>query len=150
MSATKIAELPDEAFHREAEARMKTFSYVRPADGYVHGKAMALLGRTDIVKGVVQVVKQGGENNLHYHSKIDSFWFVLKGRVRFYGPGDVLIGEFGPHEGMITPRGARYWFESVGEDELELLQVAAYADPDATNSGRIDASARKTPHRNME
>ena len=79
------------------------------------------------MRGVVQVVKKnGGENNLHYHTGIASFWMVLKGRVRFYGPGDVVIGEFGPHEGTITPRFSRYWFENVGEDDLEILQVAAF------------------------
>mgnify|MGYP003694430529 CR=1 FL=1 len=57
------------------------------------------------MRGAVQVVKKhGGENNLHYHTTSASFWMVLKGRVRFYGPDDVLIGEFGPHEGTITPR----------------------------------------------
>ncbi len=66
------------------------------------------------MRGVVQVVKKnGGENNLHYHTTSASFWMVLKGRVRFYGPDDVLIGEFGPHEGTITPRYSRYWFENV-------------------------------------
>ena len=50
----------------------------------------------------------------------------LKGRVRFYGPGDVVIGEFGPHEGIVTPRGSQYWFEKVGEGDLEILQMAAF------------------------
>ena len=74
------------------------------------------------MKGVVQVVKKhGGENNLHYHTRMDTFWMVLKGRVRFYGPGDVVLGEFGPHEGMVTPRYSRYWFENIGDEDLELL-----------------------------
>ena len=25
-----------------------------------------------------------------------------------------------------TPRGSQYWFESAGEEELELLQIAAF------------------------
>ena len=67
---------------------------------------------------------------------------VLKGRVRFYGPGDVLIGEFGPHEGTITPRFSRYWFENVGEEDLEILQVAALTEG-AKTSGRTDVSAQR-------
>jgi mannose-6-phosphate isomerase-like protein (cupin superfamily) len=92
---------------------------------------------------VVQVVKKhGGENNLHYHTTSASFWMVLKGRVRFYGPGDVVIGEFGPHEGTITPRYARYWFENVGDEDLEILQVSAFAEG-ASKTGRTDVSKQK-------
>ena len=38
----------------------------------------------------------------------------------------VVLGEFGPHEGMITPRFSRYWFENIGDEDLEILQVAAF------------------------
>jgi hypothetical protein len=67
---------------------------------------------------------------------------VLKGRVRFYGPDDVLIGEFGPNEGTITQRYARYWFENIGDEDLEILQVSAFSEG-AQNSGRTDVSAQK-------
>jgi len=91
----------------------------------------------------VQVVKKhGGENNLHYHTTSASFWMVLKGRVRFYGPDDVLIGEFGPHEGTITPRYSRYWFENVGDEDLEILQVSAFSEG-ARSSGRTDVSEQR-------
>jgi len=56
----------------------------------------------------------------------------------------VVIGEFGPHEGTMTPRFARYWFENVGDDDLEILQVGAYGDPDdASGSGRTDSSPQR-------
>jgi mannose-6-phosphate isomerase-like protein (cupin superfamily) len=128
--------------HEAAEADPLTFSYAKP-DGVNAGKGFINLGRKDIVRGVVQVVKKnGGENNLHYHTTSASFWMVLKGRVRFYGPGDVLIGEFGPHEGTVTPRYLRYWFENVGDGELEILQVSAFAEG-ARNSGRTDVSEQR-------
>src|SRR5215813_9670599 len=128
--------------HQEAEADPVTFSYAKP-DGVSAGKGFVNLGRRDIVRGAVQVVKKnGGENNLHYHTTSASFWIVLKGRVRFYGPGDVLIGEFGPHEGTITPRYARYWFENVGEEDLEILQVSAFSEG-AKTSGRTDVSEQR-------
>jgi oxalate decarboxylase/phosphoglucose isomerase-like protein (cupin superfamily) len=128
--------------HRKAEATVTTFKYAKP-DGVTAGKGFVALSRTDILKGVVQVVKKnGGENNLHYHSRMDSFWMVLKGRVRFYGPGDVVIGEFGPHQGMVTPRYSRYWFENIGDDDLELLQVAAYVEG-AKEGGRTDVTAQR-------
>jgi mannose-6-phosphate isomerase-like protein (cupin superfamily) len=128
--------------HEAAEANPMKFSYSKPADVSV-GKGFVNLGRRDIVRGAVQVVKKnGGENNLHFHTTSASFWMVLKGRVRFYGPGDVLIGEFGPHEGTITPRYSRYWFENVGDEDLEILQVAAFSEG-AKNSGRTDAAPQK-------
>jgi hypothetical protein len=131
------------ALHEAAEKNWVTFSYAKP-DGVSSGKGMVALGRRDIVRGVVQVVKKhGGENNLHYHTGIASFWMVLKGRVRFYGPGDVVIGEFGPFEGTITPRFSRYWFENIGDDDLEILQVAAFGSEKLEKSGRTDVSEQR-------
>jgi mannose-6-phosphate isomerase-like protein (cupin superfamily) len=128
--------------HQVAEANPLTFSYARP-EGVNSGKGRVDLGKKDIIRGVVQVVKKnGGENNLHYHSRSASFWMVLKGRVRFYGPGDAVIGEFGPNEGTVTPRYSRYWFENVGDEDLEILQVMAYSEG-ADNSGRTDAEPQK-------
>jgi len=113
-----------EEFHRAAEARVQTFSYSKPEPKH-EGKDWVNLGATDLVRVLVQVVKEGGENNLHYHQNSDTCWFVLKGRVRYYGVGDVVIGEFGPHEGILIPGGARYWFEKVGSEDLEILQMNA-------------------------
>jgi hypothetical protein len=48
---------------------------------------------------------------------------VLAGRARFYGEGDAPIAELGPYEGILIPRGFRYWFENAGEDVLVLHQV---------------------------
>jgi len=140
MIESKVDELLQR--HLQAEADPVTFAYEKPS-GVNAAKGFVSLGRRDIVRGAVQVVKKnGGENNLHYHSTSASFWMVLKGRVRFYGPGDVLIGEFGPHEGTITPRYSRYWFENVGEEDLEILQVSAFAEG-AKTSGRTDVSAQR-------
>jgi mannose-6-phosphate isomerase-like protein (cupin superfamily) len=128
--------------HETAEADPVKFSYAKPG-AFDSGKGMVQLGKKDLVRGVVQVVKKhGGENNLHYHTTSASFWMVLKGRVRFYGPDDVVIGEFGPHEGTITPRYARYWFENVGDEDLEILQVSAFPEG-ARSSGRTDASPQR-------
>ncbi len=128
--------------HQEAEANPVTFKYAKP-DGQTVAKGFVALGRRDIVRGAVQIVKKhGGENNLHYHTNSASFWMVLKGRVRFYGPGDEVIGEFGPHEGTITPRYSRYWFENVGDEDLEILQVAAFSEG-AKKSGRTDVEPQK-------
>lgn len=121
-----LAQDQEEA-HREAEARVQSFRYTKPESLGDANKGLVRLCNTDILKGVVQVIHDGGENTLHYHEGMDSFWMVLKGRAKFYGPGDKLIGEYGPGEGLVTPSGARYWFAKSSEaEDLELLQVAGY------------------------
>ena len=105
-----------EAHHRDAEARIRTFSYRKPdADGEV--KQFASLFKSDLIRLNVQIVKEGGENNLHYHTGGDNCWMVLRGAARFYGVGDELLGEFGPNEGILLPGGSRYWFEKVGSED---------------------------------
>jgi mannose-6-phosphate isomerase-like protein (cupin superfamily) len=135
------------AYHEAAEAKMKSFKYTEPREGFVRGKVMVPLARTEVLKAIVQVLREGGENNLHYHKNIDSFWYVLSGKVRFYGPGDKLLGEFGRGEGIVTPRGARYWFESAGGEQLELLQVAGTNSPGVTGRDRVDAAPNANPPR---
>lgn len=84
--------------------------------------------QSDILRGMVQILSPGQRNNLHSHAAEDGFYFVLKGRVRFYGPDHILAGEFGPHQGLLIPRGTGYWFENLSEDgeELEMLHVSAF------------------------
>lgn len=131
---------------REAKAQKsgprppQAFKYDNPGrDG---GKTIVGLGQTDVVRGLVQIVKKGeGDNNLHLHTGMDSLWFVLKGRVKFYGEDDVELGEYGPQEGLIMPRNNVYWFAAVGDEDLELLQCVGY-DRDVKNE-RVDMAERK-------
>jgi mannose-6-phosphate isomerase-like protein (cupin superfamily) len=118
----------------------QAFRYENP--GRDAGKTMVNIAQSDVVRGLVQVVKAGeGDNNLHLHTGMDSVWFVLKGRVRFYGPDDLVIGEYGPHEGILMPRNNPYWFAAVGDVDLELLQVIGM-HPDVKNE-RVDLEERK-------
>jgi mannose-6-phosphate isomerase-like protein (cupin superfamily) len=118
----------------------QTFSYRKPA-GQQQAKAIVSLCQTDIIRGAVQVIREGGDNNLHSHTGMDGFWMVLKGRARWYGPGNQVLGEFGPHEGIVMPRNAQYWFESCGAEELELLQIVAF-DRSVRNE-RVDVEPQK-------
>ena len=118
----------------------QTFSYKKPKGQYA-AKAITSLCQTDIIRGAVQTVQDGGDNNLHSHTGMDGFWMVLRGAVRFYGAEDEVLGEFGKHEGIVIPRNTKYWFESCGKEDLELLQVVAF-DRDVKNE-RIDVNARK-------
>ncbi len=131
------------ALHQRAEAMMKPFRYT-PPDGVSTGKGIVRLARTDTLRCNVQIVKKdGGENNLHYHANGDSFWMVLKGKVKFYGPDDHLFGEFGPYEGICTPAWSRYWFENTGDCELEILHISGLTKPDIGVSQRIDLEEQR-------
>ncbi|HEU4342001.1 MAG TPA: cupin domain-containing protein [Candidatus Binatia bacterium] len=105
------------------EQEAKIFKYQTP--DFQGVKKSMLLCNSDLMKVMVQVVKEGGENNLHSHTGDDAFWFVLRGAVRFYGEGDKLIGEFKQQEGVLIPRGFQYWFESASAEPLEILRVTA-------------------------
>jgi mannose-6-phosphate isomerase-like protein (cupin superfamily) len=105
------------------EKEAKVFKYQTPEfDGV---KKSMLLCSSDLMKVMVQVVKDGGENNLHTHTGDDAFWYVLSGAVKFYGEGDKVIGEFKKGEGILIPRGFQYWFESSSSEPLEILRVTA-------------------------
>jgi mannose-6-phosphate isomerase-like protein (cupin superfamily) len=93
------------------------------------------------MKVQVQVVKNGGENNLHTHTGEDAFWYVISGAVKFYGEGDKLVGEYKKGEGILVPRGYKYWFESASQEPLEILRVTA-KDQNIDNK-RVDLSPQK-------
>ena len=116
-----------EAFHQAAEAKIVNFKFEKPEKEIPHGKkAHVKLAGTNSCRASVQVLNQGGENNLHYHPNMDLIYMVLKGRVQFYGPDGKLWGDYGPNEGLLLPENSRYWFKSVGEEEAWLLQIAGY------------------------
>lgn len=119
------------------ELRATVFAYESPAE-LTKPKSIARLCRSDIIYSSVQILREGGENNLHAHSAQDGVWIVLKGRARFYGKGDALLAELAPLQGLHIPRGFYYWFEKVGEEPLEILQVEAI-DKTIINK-RLDAT----------
>jgi mannose-6-phosphate isomerase-like protein (cupin superfamily) len=122
--------------HATAEAGVRVFNY-EPPSKMPGTRGIVKLCQSKYLRGMVHVVKEGGEATLHYHTERDALYMVLKGRVKFYGPGDELIGEFGPHDGVLIPADARYWFETVSEEPLELMQVCAYHHNSDTTE-RID------------
>ena len=144
MNAREVAALPPdrrEAFHRSAEERIATHRFVSPPpDG--SPKAFTSVAKTPLLRVTVQTIRSGGENNLHYHLNQDTTWLVLRGRVRFYGPGDALIAELGVHESITIPGGARYWFEKTGDEDVDLLQVVAY-DRGSGDAQRVNLDAHK-------
>lgn len=117
----------------------KEFRYQTPEfDGV---KKSMIVCNSDLMKVMVQIVKDGGENNLHTHTGDDAFWYVISGAVKFYGEGDKLIGEYKKGEGILIPRGFKYWFESSAKEALEILRVTA-KDQNVDNK-RVDLSPKK-------
>jgi mannose-6-phosphate isomerase-like protein (cupin superfamily) len=99
--------------------------YARPS-ALKFRRGHTMLVRSDIIIAAVQVFTDGeGERNLHSHNERDGFWFVLSGKARFYDLDDRVIAEPSAHEGAFIPRNVPYWFESVGPEPLEILQVQA-------------------------
>ena len=126
MSTVEMLPKKEGSFDADVEQarKIQTFAYAKP--DVTTPKGSSKLCQTDILKTAVQIVRKGGGNNLHSHEVADTCWMVLKGRARFHGEDGVVLGEFGPMEGIMTPRGTAYWFESADDDEdLELLQAAA-------------------------
>ena len=117
----------------------KEFKYQTPEFEGV--KKTVTVCSSDLMKVQVQVVKEGGENNLHTHTGDDAFWYVINGAVKFYGEGDKLIGEYKKGEGILIPRGFKYWFESGSKEPLEILRVTA-KDQNLENK-RVDLSPKK-------
>ena len=118
---------------------IKEFRHVTPE--FEGPKKTWQVCNSDLMKVQVQVVKDGGENNLHTHTGEDAFWYVVSGAVRFYGEGDKVIGEYKKGEGVIVPRGFKYWFESASSEQLEVLRVTA-KDQNVDNQ-RVDLSPQK-------
>jgi len=142
MASTETRKSISEETHRKAEAAISTFSYKSP-EKMTRSKANTIIAKSNLMRAMVQVVREGGENNLHYHAKVDGFWFVLKGKARFYGPGDELIAEVAPQEGVVIPQYARYWFEKAGEEDLEILLVQSFDEGNQSESGRTDSAPKK-------
>lgn len=130
---------PSEDEHRDAESRIVSFSYRKP-EAFDRHKISVRLCDSGLLRGHVQVLKaRGGENNLHYHSRVDGLFTVLSGRLRFYGPGDTLIAECGRFEGVLIPKNARYWFENVSDEDAEVMLVQGFHVAGAETSGRTDS-----------
>lgn len=129
-----------DAFKAEHKPKnAKVVRYKAPAE-IKRSRSFVPLVRSDIMIAMVQIISKGGEQELHSHGAFDGFWFVLRGRAKFYGEGDIIIADIGEHEGIFIPRDFLYWFESSGDQPLEILQLEA-----------IDKTAKATyhaPHRN--
>jgi mannose-6-phosphate isomerase-like protein (cupin superfamily) len=110
-----------------------------------HDRAVKVLCHSDLMLGAAQTIRAGGENNLHAHEYLDGVWFVLSGRARFYTTDDELVADLGPREGVLIPRLFPYWFESSGDEALEILQIEASVKPVDSLRGFGEGRINYTP-----
>lgn len=100
------------------------YRYRLPEGADDQAKVIVELARTELLSAHVQVVRRGGETNLHAHNGEDSMWYVLGGRAAFYderGAKRMLEKD----DAIVLPSGVKYWFESVGDEPLEILRFSA-------------------------
>jgi mannose-6-phosphate isomerase-like protein (cupin superfamily) len=125
LSAFINGEMSDYSYLPPHKKQGEKFSYFLPELGK-RDRIMKKLCLTDLVFAGVQLLKPGAENVMHSHSGMDGIYFVLKGRMIFYGENDSIIGELGPMEGVVMPRGTPYWMKAVGDETVEMLHIEAF------------------------
>lgn len=50
----------------------------------------------------------------------------MKGVLHFYGENDVMLAELKQHQDITIPRGYKYWLKAAGDEEVHMLQIAAF------------------------
>ena len=130
--------------------KIVAFKYEKPdLDAIPRKRKTVWLGTTDRLFATIQAHREGGEVKLHSHTHLDGFWYVLKGRVRFYSDETTVCADMGPGQGVIIPRGEKYWFEAYGPEDLEIFQIecsdmAMTKDAARTERGVLDSDRRDT------
>lgn len=124
-----------------AQTEPVKFEYAGTPPPFNAPKKHFRLCRTPLLDADIQVLGPKGANNLHSHAGNDGFWFVLKGRAKFYDGDDNVIADLGPMQGVLIEHDTPYWFEGSGEDLLEILHVGA-RDP-RVDDKRVDHRPRK-------
>ena len=123
----------------------KVFKY--ESVDFEEGKGSVSLCRTDVVSAHVQILKEGGDNNLHAHTGADGIWFVLGGCARVYEDEETVTAELRKHEGILIPHGVKYWFEQAGDEPLEIMHIVGRVPN--VKSERINYTPVKESYHNI-
>ena len=84
---------------------------------------VAAVVRSETQTVLAHVWEKGGETALHSHYGSDASWVVIDGQVKFYGEGDEVMATLEKGGGIYIPRHTKYWFESTGDEPLQILRV---------------------------
>jgi mannose-6-phosphate isomerase-like protein (cupin superfamily) len=106
----------------EAAPKAQVFSMKTPL--LSSGRTNQPIAETDLLKLRMKVYSEGGENGLHTHKDEDHAFVIMQGQATFHDEEDNIrvVNKF---EGIMIPRGAFYWFQSTGDENLVLLRVGA-------------------------
>jgi len=121
---------------------MEPISYVSPEFDQFPKVTSSLWNKQDMLRVDVQKIKDGGETNMHSHTGMDSAWFVLGGAARFHGFEESDVHDLAHYEGIFIPKATPYWFESVGDQPLEILHILA-RDVSVEKNERVNYEALK-------
>jgi mannose-6-phosphate isomerase-like protein (cupin superfamily) len=115
------------------------------------GRTMDLLAMTDTFKADIKVYAEGGENTAHTHTEEDHLFLVLQGEATFHinQPEEVVVVT--QHEGVLVPKGAYYWFQSSGNENLVLFRVGSRPNGYARrDDDRVGVDGRALPGHSKE
>src|SRR5262249_5761144 len=108
------------------------------------GRSTKLLALAPQLWVHAKVHANGGERELHEHPNEDHAFFDLGGGAQFYD-SEHRATYVGAYEGIMVPRGVRYSFDVVGDENLVILRIGA-GDVSGTQGGRLLAKqARSAP-----
>ena len=118
----------------EAKPKAQVFSMRTPLLSL--GRTNLGVARTDLMTVTVKVYAEGGENALHTHLNEDHAFVVLQGEATFYDEKE-NVTVLHKNEGISLPRGAYYYFNASGDENLVLLRFGALAGPRTGGDGRL-------------
>ena len=80
------------------------------------------LAATEDLTIQLKIYASEGENELHAHPGEDHSFIVLQGTALFYDK-DGEMGNLGPNEGIMLPRGCFYWFHATSDEPLVMIRI---------------------------
>jgi len=113
-----------------APAPRRTFERFRFDREELTSPTARFLVRSDIASLFVRVLREGGETVMHAHTANEAIWLVVQGGVTFYDENDQPVAELGPNDGLLVPRGTRYWFSKTSKEDTIILRFGAVAQND--------------------
>jgi len=89
------------------------------------GRTTDVRAKTDLMTVTVKVYAEGGENAMHCHPYEDHTFIVIEGQATFHLDTDDNARVVNKYEGVMLPKGAFYWFESSGDQNLVMIRAGA-------------------------
>ena len=107
----------------EAASTSEVFDICTPY--LLQGRTTDVRSRTDIMTVTIKVYAEGGENAMHAHQDEDHTFVVLEGEAEFHLDTDENTKRLTRYQAVMIPKGANYWFQARGDENLVMLRVGA-------------------------